>query len=57
LAAAGCQTPGAATDGAGFARLTPSAATRDLIIRDDRAFAEQVAAHNRACERAPACLK
>jgi hypothetical protein len=57
LAVAGCQTPGAATDGAGFARLAPSAETRDFIIREDRPFAEQVAAHNRACDRAAACLK
>jgi len=30
----------------GFSRLTPSPSTRAYIIKTDRPFAEQVAAHN-----------
>lgn len=57
LAVAGCQTKTAAIEGAGFSLLTPAAATRDFIIKNDRPFANQVAGNNRTCKRAPACTK
>jgi hypothetical protein len=36
---------------------TPSAASRDFILKNDRPFANQVAGNRRACQRAPACQK
>ena len=57
LMAAGCQTRTAATDGAGFSLMTPSPATKDFIIKNDRPFANQVAGNNRTCRAAPACSK
>lgn len=45
LAGASCQTvPASECDG--WRKLTPSAETRQVIIAQDRPFAEQVAAHN-----------
>jgi hypothetical protein len=57
LAVSGCVTRTPANDGAGFERLTPSAATRQFIIANDRPFAEQVVAHNETCDQQPACRK
>ena len=45
------------TDGAGYELLTPSASTVATIVRTDRRFAEQVAAHNRQCRADAACGK
>ena len=56
LSLAGCATtPG--NDGAGYELLTPSASTVATIVRTDRRFAEQVAAHNRQCRVDAACGK
>lgn len=52
-----CSSTASVTNGAGFERLSPSAATRDFIISQDIEFARQVAAHNRTCETMPACRK
>ena len=52
----GCTTT-PAVEGAGFSQLTPSAATRAFIVRNDQPFARQVAGHNRACQRSTACKK
>lgn len=54
---AGCQSKAASLDGAGFAKLTPNAGSRNYIINNDVIFARQVAAHNRTCEQLPACQK
>ena len=54
---AGCGATVGASDGAGYARLTPSAATRAVIVAEDEAFARQVAAHNRQCGTDPLCRK
>jgi|GEM_PF-971426 len=43
---AGCQTNAPASICDGWKRLSPSAETRTFIIRNDRPFAEGVAAHN-----------
>ena len=56
LSLAGCATtPG--NDGAGYELLTPLPATAVHIVTTDRAFAEQVAAHNRQCRSDAACRK
>lgn len=47
LTVSGCQTSGGASECDGWRKLTPAAATRDFLIRQDRPFAEQVAGHNR----------
>ena len=57
LMACGCQTKSAAVEGAGFSILTPSPETRNFIVQNDKPFAGQVAANNRACRRATACQK
>lgn len=57
LAVSGCQTKPAASDGAGFSLLEPSAATRAFILANDRPFAEDVAGNNRTCRALPACRK
>ncbi|MFA5377030.1 MAG: hypothetical protein WC455_14865 [Dehalococcoidia bacterium] len=44
-------------DGAGYSRLTPSAATRTFIVTEDGAFARQVVAHNAQCQRDKLCKK
>ena len=54
---AGCGATGSANDGAGYARLTPNAATRAHIVAEDQAFARQVVAHNRQCGTDPLCRK
>ena len=46
LAASGCQTSGGASECDGWRKLAPSSATRGFIVKNDRPFAEQVAAHN-----------
>lgn len=43
---AGCQSTGGASECDGWRKLTPAAATRRVILADDRPFANQVAAHN-----------
>lgn len=54
---ASCQTKASDLSGAGFVMETPSSATRDFIIRNDRPFAEQVAVNRAACEKSPGCQK
>ena len=44
-------------EGAGYELLKPSAASAAFIVREDRAFAEQVAAHNRQCRADEGCRK
>ena len=46
LLLAGCSQTAPASECDGWRRLTPSAETRQVIIAQDRPFAEQVAAHN-----------
>ncbi|PWE56745.1 hypothetical protein DEM27_10300 [Metarhizobium album] len=55
LAVSGCST--SANDGSGFETLTPSAGTRQFIIANDRGFANQVASHNRTCQKQAGCRK
>jgi len=43
---AGCSQTAPASECDGWRKLTPSAASRAVIIAQDRPFAEQVAAHN-----------
>ncbi|WP_377299613.1 hypothetical protein [Rhizobium sp. SGZ-381] len=44
-------------DGAGYALLTPNAGTRAFMLREDDAFARQVAAHNLQCRNDALCAK
>lgn len=53
----GTEKPASDLSGAGFIQLTPNAATRQFIIVNDRAFAEQVAVNRSACVNAPLCKK
>ena len=46
LLLAGCSQTVPASECDGWRKLTPSAETRQMIIPQDRPFAEQVAAHN-----------
>ena len=57
LAASGCSQTSGATDGAGYAMLTLSGATRQFIIANDQPFARQVASHNRTCAAHAGCSK
>ena len=57
LAAYGCQRTSGAIDGAGFSTLTPSPATRQFIIANDRPFANQVVSHNATCASLSGCAK
>jgi hypothetical protein len=45
------------TRGAGFSKGNPSSETRNFIVNNDKPFAVWLAAHNRTCDRAPACQK
>lgn len=49
--------PASDLSGAGFVLETPSAATRQFIITNDRPFAEQVIVNRQACAQAPLCKK
>jgi hypothetical protein len=44
-------------DGAGYAALTPSPATRAFIVEHDQAFARQMVAHNLQCGKDEFCWK
>ena len=57
LFSAGCGATGRATDGTGYAKLTPAAETRRFILANDRPFAQAVAAHNRQCGKDKGCRK
>lgn len=57
LALAACGTTGSVNDGAGYAALTPSPATRAFIVEQDQPFARQVVAHNQQCRTDPLCRK
>ncbi|MBB3385977.1 hypothetical protein FHX12_004849 [Rhizobium sp. BK609] len=46
-----------ASDGAGYAALHPSSATRAFIFANDRPFVKEVAAHNIQCGKDPMCRK
>ncbi|KQW51035.1 hypothetical protein ASD02_32415 [Ensifer sp. Root1252] len=56
-AVSGCSQTSGATDGAGYAMLTPSGATRQFMIANDQPFARQVASHNRMCAAHAGCSK
>ena len=56
LSLAGCATSNV-SEGAGYELLTPLPDTARAIVASDRAFAEQVAAHNRQCRRDAGCRK
>lgn len=56
LVAAGCSQT-ASTEGAGFVKTKPRAATIKFMVENDRQFATDTATNNRACDRAAACLK
>jgi hypothetical protein len=45
------------TRGAGFSAGTPNPGTRNYIVQNDQPFAVWLAGHNRACAKAPACVK
>ena len=53
---AGCATSGVG-EGAGYELLTPSRATAEFIVSNDRPFAEQVVGHNRQCRADDGCRK
>jgi hypothetical protein len=59
LMGAACQSTPETPDtrGAGFSKGQPNSGTRNYVIQNDRPFAEWLAAHNRTCDRAPACQK
>ena len=57
LPLAACTSTTTVNSGAGFERLSPSSASRSFIIKNDRPFAEQVAAHNKTCDAQQACRK
>jgi len=57
LLLASCQSKAVDVSGAGFVMETPSAASRDFIIKNDRPFAEQVAVNRAACSKSPGCQK
>jgi hypothetical protein len=54
---AGCTATTSASDGAGYERLYPNAQTRAFIIKNDRPFANEIAAHNIQCDEDRACRK
>jgi hypothetical protein len=53
----GCASSTGALDGAGYERLPPAPASRQLIIANDVDFARQIAAHNGTCAAQPGCRK
>jgi len=54
---AGCPSTTTDLTGAGFVLESPSAATREFIIKNDRPFAETVAVNRETCLKSPGCVK
>lgn len=48
---------GSVNDGAGYSKLTPSAATRNFIVKNDIPFTKQVVGHNDQCAQDKMCAK
>ncbi|UES40923.1 hypothetical protein [Roseibium aggregatum] len=44
-------------DGLGYKRMTPSPNTFKFLLANDEAFAKQLAAHNRQCDKDAGCEK
>lgn len=57
LLLAACSPTASVNDGAGYSLLTPNSASRATMLAEDRAFAEQVAAHNAQCRKDKGCTK
>lgn len=53
---AGCKTT-ALNEGTGYSLLTPAPASASFIVKNDKTFAQQVAAHNRQCRKDAGCQK